>query len=123
MSINKIQPEYLKPGDEVAIISPSFCIDEDKIADAVTFLREWGLKVRVGKNALKRKGPFAGSDEERLSDLQEMTDDPDIKAVICSRGGYGVSRIINKVDFSVIEEKSKMVCWIQRYYCSAYVVK
>ena len=72
--------------------------------EAVTFLEKWGLRVRIGKNALKEDGPFAGSDEERLSDLQEMTNDPEIKAVFCSRGGYGVSKIINKVDFSALEE-------------------
>ena len=107
MSANKIQPEFLKPGDEVAIISPSFCIDEKKVVDAVDFLEKWGLRVRVGKNALKRNGPFAGSDEDRLSDLQEMTNDPEIKAVFCSRGGYGVSKIISKVDFSALKKNPK----------------
>jgi muramoyltetrapeptide carboxypeptidase len=107
MSANKIQPEYLKPGDEVAIISPSFSIDEKKLVDAVTYLEKWGLRVRIGKNAMKRNGPFAGSDEDRLSDLQEMTNDPEIKAVICSRGGYGISRIISKVDFSALKKNPK----------------
>jgi muramoyltetrapeptide carboxypeptidase len=107
MSVNKIQPEFLKPGDEVAIVSPSFWIDEKKLADAVTLLETWGLRVRTGKNALKQNGPFAGSDEDRLSDLQEMTDNPEIKAVICSRGGYGVSKIISKVDFSALNKSSK----------------
>ena len=107
MSANKLQPEHLKAGDEVAIISPSFYIEEKKLVYAVSFLEKWGLKVRVGKNALKRRGPFAGSDEERLSDLQEMTNDFEIKAVICSRGGYGLSKIISKVDFSALKEIPK----------------
>jgi muramoyltetrapeptide carboxypeptidase len=103
----KIQPEYLKPGDVVAIVSPSFCIDEDKLADAVKFLECWGLSVRVGRNAAKRKGPFAGNDDERLADIQEMTDDPSVKAVICSRGGYGISKIISKINFSALESNPK----------------
>lgn len=107
MPANKIQPEYLKPGDEIAIISPSFSIDEKKVVAAVNYLRKWGLRVRIGKNTLKSNGPFAGSDEDRLSDLQEMTDDPEIKAVMCSRGGYGVSKIINKVDFSALKQNPK----------------
>jgi len=107
MSSIKIQPEYLKPGDEVAIVSPSFFIDENKLMEAVSFLEKWGLKVRVGKFAAMRNGPFAGSDEERLSDLQEMTDDASIKAVFCSRGGYGVSRIISRVDFSPLIKNPK----------------
>lgn len=102
-----IQPEFLKTGDEVAIISPSFMIDEKTIYDAAGLLRNWGLKVRIGKNALKHNGPFAGDDEERLSDLQEMTNDQEIKAVFCSRGGYGISRIISKVDFSALKGSPK----------------
>ncbi len=107
MTAKKIQPPYLKTGDEVAIISPSFYIDENLLTEAVTFLGKWGLKARIGKNASKRYGPFAGSDQERLSDLQEMTDNPDIKAVFCSRGGYGLSKIINKADFSVLNNNPK----------------
>lgn len=107
MSSVKVQPEYLKSGDEIAIISPSFCIDEDKLIGAVAFLERWGLKVRVGKYASGKNGPFAGSDEERLSDLQEMTDDALIKAVFCSRGGYGVSKIIDRVDFTTLQNTPK----------------
>jgi muramoyltetrapeptide carboxypeptidase len=107
MPVNKKQPEYLKPGDEVAIISPSFCIDEKKVLEAVPVLESWGLKVRIGKNAFKKNGPFAGTDEERLSDLQDMTDNTEIKAVICSRGGYGMSKIIDRVDFSVLKKNPK----------------
>ena len=77
------------------------------MTEAVPFLENWGLKVRIGRNALKRNGPFAGNDEERLADLQEMTDDRDIKAVLCSRGGYGLSRIIDKVDFSALKTNPK----------------
>lgn len=104
---NKIQPEYLNRGDEVAIISPSFFIEEKQVVDAAAILENWGLKVRIGENVLKRYGSFAGNDEERLSDLQGMTDDPAVKAVFCSRGGYGVSKIISSVDFSVLKQYPK----------------
>ena len=107
MTTRKIQPAFLKPGDKVAIISPSSYIGEDLLIEAVAFLEKWGLKVRTGKNAAKRNGPFAGNDEERLNDLQEMTSDPDIKAVFCSRGGYGLLRIINRVDFSALNKSPK----------------
>jgi muramoyltetrapeptide carboxypeptidase len=107
MPVKKIQPPFLKPGDEVAIISPSFAIDEDKIDSAVKFLENRGLKVHVGKNALNTDGPFAGTDAQRLSDLQRMTSDKRIKAIFCSRGGYGMLRIIEKVDFSALKEFPK----------------
>jgi muramoyltetrapeptide carboxypeptidase len=107
MTRKKIEPPFLKKGDEVAIISPSFCIDENLLNEAVEYLSAWGLKVRLGKNAAKRNGPFAGSDEERLDDLQEMTSDNNVKAVFCSRGGYGLLKIIDKVDFSVLRINPK----------------
>ena len=107
MTATKIQPAFLKQGDKVAIISPSFCIEENILIEAVEFLEKWGLRVRIGKNAAKKSGPFAGNDEERLYDLQEMTNDPDIKAVFCSRGGYGLSKIINRVDFSTLNINPK----------------
>jgi muramoyltetrapeptide carboxypeptidase len=105
--LKKIRPPFLKKGDEVGIISPAFAIDEEKVNSAVIFLEKNGYKVRVGKNVLKRQGPFAGADIERLSDLQEMTDNINIKAVFCSRGGYGLSRIIDKVDFSKLKNEPK----------------
>jgi muramoyltetrapeptide carboxypeptidase len=107
MASKKIQPPFLEAGDEVAIISPSSCIDENLLSAAVIYLEAWGLKVRIGKNASKRNGPFAGSDKERLADLQEMTNDKDIRAVFCSRGGYGLSKIIDKVDFTALKSNPK----------------
>lgn len=107
MSGLKIQPPFLQQGDKVAIVSPSWAIDADKIDSAVALLQDWGLKVEPGRNILKRSGPFAGTDEERLYDLQKATDDPDIKAVFCSRGGYGMLRIINRMSFSSLKAAPK----------------
>ena len=107
MSLRKIQPPFLKNGDEVAIVSPSWNIEEDKINAAVVLLESWGLKVRLGKNVLKRSGPFAGTDNERIYDLQKMTDDPGIKAIFCSRGGYGTLKIISRIRFSALKETPK----------------
>jgi len=107
MSARKRRPPFLKQGDEVAIVSPSFYIEENILNEAVPFLEKWGLKVRIGSNAAKKNGPFAGSDSERLHDLQEATDDPVIKAVFCSRGGYGLSKIISLADFSALKSRPK----------------
>ena len=107
MPIKKIQPQYLRNGDEVGLISPSWAIDEDKINNAVGCLEGWGLKVRLGRNLLKRSGPFAGTDNERLDDLREMTDNERIRAVFCSRGGYGLLKIIDRVDFSPLRRSPK----------------
>jgi muramoyltetrapeptide carboxypeptidase len=102
-----ILPPFLRKGDEVAIISPAWAVKEEVIIQAGSLLETWGLRVRVGKNALKQSGPFAGNDNERLADLMEMTENPDIKAVFCSRGGYGVSRIIDRADFSSLKKYPK----------------
>jgi muramoyltetrapeptide carboxypeptidase len=104
MSVNKVQPPYLKSGDEAAIVSPAFAIDKAKIEDAVKLLEGWGLRVRIGRNALKRVGPFAGTDKERLSDFQEMTGNKNIKAVFCGRGGYG---LLKRIDFSSLKRHPK----------------
>jgi muramoyltetrapeptide carboxypeptidase len=107
MLVKKVQPPFLQSGDEVGIISPSFSIEENKVIDAIPLLESWGLKVRLGKNVFKKYGQFAGTDEERLADLQEMTNDKKIKAIFCARGGYGISRIIDKVDFSSLKKNPK----------------
>jgi len=100
-------PPYLKAGDTVAVVSPSFAIDEPVLANGIKKLEEWGLAVKTGRNALRTNGPFAGTDEERLSDMQEFTSDPSVKAVFCSRGGYGMMRIIEQIDFSALRKYPK----------------
>ena len=104
-----VQPPFLKPGDLVAIISPSGVIEELKVVKAIPVLESWGLKVVTGRNIYKSDGPFAGSIAERLSDLQWAVDDKNIKAVFCSRGGYGLSQIIDKVSFETLENNPKWV--------------
>ena len=100
-------PPYLKKGDRVAIISPSGVVDKDVVLKAADRLRQSGFDVTVGSNAFNNNGCFAGTDAERLFDLQEATSDPEIKAVFCSRGGYGISRIIDSVDFSSLKKHPK----------------
>jgi muramoyltetrapeptide carboxypeptidase len=107
MPVRKIQPPFLKSGDEVAIISPAFAIDEVKVNEAVKILEGWGLRVRVGKNVLRTCGPFAGTDAQRLNDIQEMTGKKNVKAILCSRGGYGILKIIDKIDFSPLKKNPK----------------
>jgi muramoyltetrapeptide carboxypeptidase len=102
MSHRRICPPYLNRGDEVAIVAPSFCIDEKLLVLAVSFLKKWGLKVRVGKYASGQHGPFSGTDEQRLYDIQEAINDTSVRAVLCARGGYGLSGIIDRIDFSAL---------------------
>jgi muramoyltetrapeptide carboxypeptidase len=93
-------PPYLKAGDIIGITSPSGFIMLEDVQPAVKKLSEWGFNCRIGNTIGKRDFTFGGTDEERAADLQQMLDDPQIKAILFARGGYGGVRIIDKLDFS-----------------------
>ncbi|MFZ4724225.1 MAG: S66 peptidase family protein [Paludibacter sp.] len=93
-------PPFLKPNDQIRIISPSGAIDTVYIDGAKKILESWNLQVTEGAFARSEYGRFAGTKVQRLNDLQLAFDDPEVKAILCSRGGYGVSQIIDKIDFS-----------------------
>lgn len=105
-------PQYLKKGDTVGILSTARFIDKVYVDNAVSLLESWGLKVRLGKTVQLKQNQFAGTDKERLNDFQEMINQPDIKAILCARGGYGTVRIIDQVDFSTFAKNPK---WIIGY--------
>jgi muramoyltetrapeptide carboxypeptidase len=102
-------PPYLRKGDRVGITSPAGFIREEEILPAVERLMDWGYEVRVGDSIGRRDGTFGGTDEERAADLQSMLDDPDIKAVLCARGGYGVGRILDRLDYRRFRTHPKWV--------------
>ena len=79
------------------IISPSGTIAPSFIDGAVARLRAWGYKVSVGAHACDAWGRFAGTDEDRLADITEALQDPSVDMILCSRGGYGLQRIIDRV--------------------------
>ena len=81
----------------IRIISPSGAIDPAYIDRSAARLRSWGHEVSEGIHARGRWGRFAGTDEERLEDIQDAMQDPSVDAVLCSRGGYGLQRIIDRV--------------------------
>lgn len=95
-----VKPDYLRKGDLVGIAGPAGKISFENIEAAVTELENRGLKVRVGSHLHKSYFNYAAEDKDRLSDFQQMLDDPDIKAILCARGGYGSVRIIDRIDFS-----------------------
>lgn len=106
---NSIVPPYLNPGDTVGITSPAGYITITEIQSAVGKLKEWGYKVKVGDTIGRRAFNFGGTDEERLADLQQMLDDPNIKAILCARGGYGLVRIIDSIDFKKFAANPKWI--------------
>ena len=105
-------PPYLKKGDTIGIICPSGFMPLNKVQACIETLHNWGYKVIVGKTVGNQFNYFSGTDDERLFDLQTMLDDKNINAILCARGGYGLSRIIDKIDFKSFKKKSK---WIIGY--------
>ena len=115
MSVSKqsiIYPSTLQQGDKIGIISTARKINEEELVFAKKTIESWGLKVVFGNNLFHEHNQFAGTDKQRAADLQQMMDNPDIKAIICARGGYGTVRILDLIDFSGFQEKPK---WIAGY--------
>ena len=105
-----IKPPHLKKGDTVAIVAPSgFLRDSESgnIERAKELLKKWGLKVVLGKNLYQKNHHFAGTDAQRLEDLQSAMDNPNISAIWCARGGYGAVRIVDDIDFIEFKKKPK----------------
>ncbi|BAV08827.1 muramoyltetrapeptide carboxypeptidase [Filimonas lacunae] len=107
-----VVPPYLKKGDTIGIVCPAGYMPADKLIKCIAALESWGYQVKLGNTPGNQFHYFAGTDEERLADLQEMLDDDNIKAVLCGRGGYGVSRIIDRVNWKRFKKNPK---WIIGY--------
>jgi muramoyltetrapeptide carboxypeptidase len=95
-----IVPPYLQKGDKIGIISPAGKVQKDQVLKASETLESWGLEVVLGKYVLGQYFQYASYDDNRREDLQMMLDHKDIKAILCSRGGYGAIRILDNLDFS-----------------------
>jgi len=105
-----IKPPPVQYGDTVAIVAPARKIATEDLTSAAEKLRSWGLNVVLAKNINSQKHSYlAGADFERLEDFQRAINDPNIKAVICARGGYGSTRIIDQLDFTALMQYPKWV--------------
>ena len=104
-----ISPPLLKSGDKVGIISPAGKVNKAKVLEAVKYIEDWGLEVVLGENALGSFHQFSGTDRERTNDLQKMLNDPKIKAIFSSRGGYGAMRLLDQVDYEKFNKSPKWI--------------
>jgi muramoyltetrapeptide carboxypeptidase len=107
-------PPYLQPGDTIGLVCPAGYMPLEKTAECIRVLQEeWGYRVKVGSTVGSQSTTyFSGTDEERLIDFQLMLDDDEVKAVLCARGGYGMGRIIDQVNFKKFKKNPK---WIIGY--------
>lgn len=108
-----IIPPYLKKGDTIGIVLPAGFMPIENMQTCIETLDAWGYTVEMGATTHSNSvNYFSGTDEERLADLQAMMDNPEIKAILCARGGYGVSRIIDRLSFKKFLKHPK---WIAGY--------
>ncbi|MCP2033655.1 muramoyltetrapeptide carboxypeptidase [Planomicrobium sp. HSC-17F08] len=101
-------PRRLKKGDTVGIISPSSPPNLENLKKALPFLESLGLNIKMGKSVEAKNGHLAGTDDDRLSDLHAMFEDPEIAGIICAGGGYGAARYTDLIDFQMIKENPKV---------------
>ena len=101
--------EPLRKGDTIAIVSPAKAIERESVLFAQKKLEEFGYKVVVGNNTCGRYNYYSGTITERLSDFQEALDNPEIKAVLCARGGYGCIQLVDIINWSSLLRQPKWI--------------
>ena len=105
-----INPPLLKSGDKIGIVATGRKVSVNNIEPSRKIFASWGMEVIMSPNLHSNEHSYlAGSDLERISDFQQMIDNPDIKAIVCARGGYGTTRIIDALDFSSLYKNPKWI--------------
>lgn len=104
-----IFPKALAPGDTIEIIAPAKYLDKERVTLATKRLEEMGFKVRLPKNLFRKQGFLGGSDEERATELMAAFADPEVDAIMPGTGGYGTTRILDRLDYGVIRKNPKIL--------------
>jgi muramoyltetrapeptide carboxypeptidase len=107
--VERTRPSVLRPGDCVRLVSPSGPVRAERLELGIKLLTDWGLRVSVGRYVHEHAGYLAGRDEQRLADLNDALRDPTLRAVIATRGGYGVQRIVDGLDLDAVRADPKLV--------------
>jgi len=108
VTLSCVKPDYLKGGDRVALISPSYFTPMENVEKTADVLRSWGLEPVIGPNVGKVvDGRYAGTIAERVSDIRWALSDPSIKAIICNRGGYGTIQLIDQLTLQELKASPK----------------
>lgn len=100
-------PPYLKKGDTIGILATARKVDMAPLDAGIKLMEKWGLHVVIGKTIGLDNDQLAGPDWQRATDLQQMMDNPSIKAIWCAKGGYGTVRLIERLDFTKFKKKPK----------------
>lgn len=109
LSGGAVRSRKLVPGDRVRLVSPGSAPIHERVELGRRMLESWGLVVEIGAHALDSFGYLSASDADRLADLNAAFADPGVRAVLCTRGGYGTGRIIDGLDFAAVRADPKVV--------------
>jgi muramoyltetrapeptide carboxypeptidase len=108
--LKTIKPPKLKRGDLIGIVAPASPVfPEDKLEQAAHFLEHIGYRVTFGKYVRHHYGYLAGDDVQRASDINSMFANKKVNAIFCLRGGYGTPRILNRIDYKLIQKNPKIL--------------
>ena len=103
-------PAFLKKGDKIALLSPSYTTPDSTIQKTADVLEDWGFKPVIGKSVGKvEAGKLAGTAEERAEDFENALKDTSIKAILCNRGGYGSIQLVDLIDPQLVKKNPKWV--------------
>jgi muramoyltetrapeptide carboxypeptidase len=105
-----LRPRALRRGDVIGLVAPAGALwRPERVEGCVRYLEGQGYRVEIGAHALKQDGAFAGTDDERLADLNGMLRDPRIRAVMALRGGYGTPRLLDRIDYAAVRRDPKIL--------------
>ncbi|MEO2047628.1 MAG: LD-carboxypeptidase [Pirellulales bacterium] len=106
---SKVHPEGLRPGDTIMFVAPAGPLDQERMERAQKRLQALGFQIRVPDDLYRKRGYLAGSDEVRAAEIMAAFSDPDVKGVFPGTGGYGVSRMLDHLDYDIIGANPKIV--------------
>ncbi len=104
-----ISPPTLQKGDTIGIVAPARKVTEGEISVAKSMFESWGFRVIFGKHLFGDDHQYSGTDDERASDFQGMIDNPEVKCIVCARGGYGSVRLLDRLDLRRLQHNPKWV--------------
>ena len=103
-------PPFIKQGDTIGILSTARKTTPEAMENASRIIESYGYKVKLAPNLLKEENQFAGTDAQRVADMHTLLEDVDVKAILCARGGYGTTRIVDQIDWSLLQKQPKWIC-------------
>lgn len=104
-----IKPRPLRPGDAVGIVAPAGAVAPEPFLRGLSLVERWGFRPVTGSHLMARHGYLAGTDEQRAADLNGMLADPAIRAIWFARGGYGVMRLLRRLNWDALRRDPKLI--------------